>query len=1177
MTHLHIHLLGPFEASLNSEPVTGFHSDKVRALLAYLCVETEGAHRREKLAGFLWPDFPESVARTNLRSALSNLRKVIGDRPQSGNAQSLANFLCITRQTIQFNPDSEAWVDAHTFVKNLEAVHPSIAELEAGVACYRGEFMAGFSVPDTTIFEEWLLFQRELFERLILKALHTLADIYITQGEYARALSHAWRQVKLDPMREKAQRQLIRLLAYNGQVSEALIQYETLRCLLDDEIGVEPSLETAKLYKQIKDGTLIIPGSTSTSPPAFLFEEELERAAQSVFVAREGEMARLEQLFNRALVGKGQVVFIIGESGSGKSVLADEFVRHAMAAHPKLLALKGRCNAYTGIGDPYLPFREMIGMLTGDIETRWAGGEISGQHARRLWRGLPVVLQAILENGTDLIDRLIPGAPLLARAQVGTPSQAARLKEILEGRKFYRSEKDNLHQADLFEQTTKVLQVLSHKYPLILLVDDLQWADPGSIGLLFHLGRRLRGSQILLIGAYRPEEVAMGRPSANSGLERHPLETVIHEFQRDFGDIIIDLDETEGHTFVEAFLDSEPNCLDINFRQVFYQHTGGHPLFAVELLRGLQSCGDLIKDGSGRWIARPDLNWNTLPPRVEAVIDERIKQLPEVWRSILAAASVEGEVFTAEAVARVIEMDEDQVLGCLSGPLTHKHHLVQAQDLEWLGDQHLSHYRFRHFLFQRYLYDQFDPVQQAHYHQSLGSVLENLYGDQRGEMVTSLAWHFEAAGMKLKAAEYLLKAGNRAVQLFAYEEAIAHFRHGLELIETLPETQLRDQTEMSLQLSLAIPLGKIRAFSDAEIEQIYGRVRQLTQNVEPSLELFQALAGLKWYFDQRLELQKALELDQEMINLAGYLKMPELSVLAHQAIGATLLFLGRADEFLKEQQRMLALYNAERDRVLVQKFGYDVLQDTYNNTGWALWFLGYYDQSEESNKKALNLAREAAHPLDQGYAFMNAAFHYIDMREVASAREMAAKAIALSSEYGYSFCLGASLGTMGWVLGEEGQLEDGINMIHHGLAIVKEIGSWILYQQELSLLADTYRKAKKISEGLATVEEALVMVHEKGFRLEEPGLYRLKGMLLLLGGEANSEAEVCFQRAIEVARQLKAKTWELRATMSLCRLWQKQGQRERARKMLGEIYAWFTEGFETRDLKEAKAFLEALS
>jgi predicted ATPase len=165
---------------------------------------------------------------------------------------------------------------------------------------------------------------------------------------------------------------------------------------------------------------------------------------------------------------------------------------------------------------------------------------------------------------------------------------------------------------------------------------------------------------------------------------------------------------------------------------------------------------------------------------------------------------------------------------------------------------------------------------------------------------------------------------------------------------------------------------------------------------------------------------------------------------------------------------------------------------------------------------------------------------------------------------------------MGWVLGEEGQLEEGINMIHHGLAIVKEIGSWILYQQELSLLADTYRKAKKISEGLATVEEALAMVNEKGFRLLEPELYRLKGMLLL-GGEANSEAEVCFQRAIEVARRLKAKTWELRATLSLCRLWQKQGQRERARKMLGEIYAWFTEGFETRDLKEAKALLEALS
>ena len=1177
MSQLCIRLLGPFEATLNGELITGFHSDKARALLAYLCVEVQIAHRREKLVGLLWPDYPENNARANLRTILANLRRIIGDYPPTDNIKASSEFLFITRQTIQFNLDSDVYVDALELLTVLEGQKANLLDLEAAVTHYRGEFMAGFSLPGSPDFEEWLLLQRALFERLILKTLHTLAKLYITQGAYDRALPHVWRQVELDPMREIAQRQLIRLLAYNGQVSEALIQYETLRRLLNDEIGVEPSLETTKLYEQIKDGTLIIPASTSTNLPAFLFEEELERAAQPVFVAREGELARLEQLFNRALAGMGQVVFIIGEPGSGKSVLASEFIRRAMAAHPKLLALKGRCNAYSGIGDPYLPFREMIGMLTGDIETRWAGGEISGQHARRLWSGLPVVFQAILENGTDLIDRLIPGASLLARAQVGTPSQAARFKEILEGRKFYRSEKDNLHQADLFEQTTKVLQVLSHKYPLVLMVDDLQWADPGSIGLLFHLGRRLRGSQILLIGAYRPEEVAMGRPSANSGLERHPLETIIHEFQRDFGDIIIDLDETEGRTFVEAFLDSESNCLDSNFRQVFYQHTDGHPLFTVELLRGLQSSGDLIKDGAGRWIARPDLNWNNLPPRVEAVIDERIKQLPKVWRSILAAASVEGEVFTAEAVARVMEIDEDQVLGCLSGPLTHKHHLVQAQDLEWLGDQRLSHYRFRHFLFQRYLYDQFDPVQQAHYHQSLGSVLENLYGDQRGEMVASLAWHFEAAGMKLKAAEYLLKAGNRAVQLFAYEEAIAHFRHGLELIETLPETQQRDQIEMSLQLSLAIPLGKIRAPSDAELEQIHGRVRQLTQNVEPSLELFQALAGLKAYFDTRLELQTALKLGQEMINLAGYLKMPELSVFAHQAIGATLLWLGRAEEFLKEQQRMLALYNAGRDRVLVQKFGYDVLQGSYNNTVWALGFLGYFDQSEESIKKVINLVREAGHPYDQVFTFLNAAYHYIDMCEVASAREMAAKAIALSSEYGYSYYLGGSLGTMGWVLGEEGQLEEGINMIHHGLAILKEFGSWFTCLEELYLLADTYRKAKKISEGLATVEEALAMVHEKGCRLKEPGLYRLKGMLLLLKGEANSEAEVCFQRAIEVARRLKSKTWELRATMSLCRLWQKQGQRERARKMLGEIYAWFTEGFETRDLKEAKALLEVLS
>jgi len=1175
MTHLFIHLLGPFEANLNEVPLTQFRSDKVRALLAFLCVESDGAHRREKLAGLLWPDFPETRARTNLRRTLSDLRDVIDNRLEPGNALPSANLLRITRQTIQFNLDSDAWVDVQTIIKTLEASHPTIADLEAGVACCRGEFMAGFSLPDNTVFEEWLLFQRERFSRLTLDALGRLAEAYATEGAYARALPHAWRQIKLDPLCEKAHRQLMRLLAYDGQTSKALAQYEACRELLLEEIGIEPSEETAALYRKISNGELPASGNEKIRLPAFLLEEEALEDEPAVFVDRENELTWLDQSLDQVLAGQGHVIFIIGEPGSGKTILASEFIRQAMRSNSELLAVIGRCNAYTGFGDPYLPFREMLGMLTGDIETRWAGGEITGQHAQRLWGGLSFVLKTVLGNGQDLIDRLLPGVSLLARTHAVAPSLAAQLNALLEGRALYRSEKDKLQQTDLFEQYTKVLQAISHKHPLILMVDDLQWADPGSIGLLFHLGRRLRGSKILVIGAFRPEEVALGRLSADSVMERHPLETVIHEFQRDFGEIIIDLSETEGRGFVEAFIDSEPNCLDSDFRKVFYQHTNGHPLFSVELLRGLQARGDLIKDRSGRWMARSDLNWKTLPARVEAVVDERIKRLPEDWRSILATASIEGEVFTAEAVARVMEIDEDRVLGCLSGPLTHKHHLVQAQGLEWLGDHRLSYYRFRHFLFQKYLYDQFDPVQRAHLHHRMGSALIDLHGEKVEDLSVILAWHFEVAGMKSTAAEYLLRAGKRAVEMFAYDEAITHLKHGLDLIETLPETLHRDQLEISLLLALGLPFGAVKGPTDVKSEQIYGRVKQLTQNIEPSIELFQALLGLKEYYDLRLELQTALQIGHEMRKLAEYLDKPELLVLAHHGIGVTFLYSGRAEDFLKQQQQMLALYNSDYGNTLVEILGYDLLADTLIGTGWALWFLGYADQSEESYKKVFDLISEAGQPYIAN-AFMSAAYHYVSLSEVAHARDMAEKAITLSREHGFSFWLGGTFGPMGWVLGEEGHLEEGINMIHDGLTILKDIGSWLLYQQELSLLAETYLKAGKISEGLAVIEEALTMVRDKGFLLEEPEIHRIKGELLLSKGGASDEAQVCFHQAIEIARRLRAKSWELRATMSLCRLWQSQGKGKQAKALLIDIYGWFTEGFGYTDLQEAKTLLEGL-
>jgi hypothetical protein len=800
------------------------------------------------------------------------------------------------------------------------------------------------------------------------------------------------------------------------------------------------------------------------------------------FVARERELARLAQFLDQALAGQGRVVFIIGEPGSGKSVLAQEFVRQAMDSHADLVAVNGRCNAYTGIGDAYLPFLEMLQMLTGDVEARWAGGGITGQHARRLWARMPDAVQALLDDGPELIDRFVPGAAMLARARAAAPSQAARLAEMLERSAASGAGAANLQQTDLFEQYTRVLKALSREHPLILVVDDLQWADLGSIGLLFHLVRRLTGSRLLVVGAYRPGDVALGRPAAGSGWERHPLEPVIHEFQRDLGDVHIDLAQSAGRQFVEALLDTEPNDLDAAFREMLHRHTGGHPLFTVELLRGLQERGGLTKDESGRWIAAPALDWETLPPRVEAVITERISRLPEDWQSMLAAASVEGEEFTAEAVARVQMEDERQVVQRLSGPLSQQHHVVHAQGLQWLDGQRLSRYRFRHFLFQKYLYNKLDPVQRAHLHQAMGNALEALHGEQAGELAVPLARHFEAAGMTVKAVEYLLKAGNRDVRLFANDEAIAHYRRGIELVGTLADTAQRVQLELALQLALGVPLLATRGFSDAELAQTYGRARELTQRVEASFELFQTLTGLKDYYDVRLELQTARQVGADMVHLARRLNNAGLSAMAHHQASTTLLYLGQADGFLEQRARMLALYDAERDRPMVYQLGFDPLIASLSHAGWALWFLGYPDQARQRSEEAVSLAREWGHPFVEAFALFFAAQLYVYEREVHSVGERAEATIALSSKHGIAFWLAAGMCAMGWALVEEGRLGEGITQHLQAQAMLQAIGAELGVLQHLPLLAEAYRKAGMVPEGLAVLDRALALVQATGCR-----------------------------------------------------------------------------------------------
>lgn len=758
MARLLLTLLGAFEVDLDGQPVTAFEYDKVRALLAYLAVEADRPHRREMVAELLWPKRSERSARQNLSQALFKLRHLLD------NLQTAPPFLLVTPQTLQFNPVSDYQLDVTTFTNLLVAgqshAHDRLetcwmcrAQLRQAVTLYRGDFLKGFSLGDSPAFEEWSVLTREQLHRLAGEALGRLVSFFESEGAYDEALTYAWRQVELEPWREDNRRMLMRLLALSGQRRAALAQYDTC-CRLAEEIGIEPEAETTALHEEIRAGKLSGVTKRKARDESNLKPEESTSNRKPVvthyplspapFVGRETQLACLDNFLNTVLTGRGQIVFVTGDPGQGKTALIGEFIRRAQATQPHLIVVGGKGNAYTGSGDPYLPFREVLALLTGDIEAQWAAGAVSQEDADRLWHLLPHSIRALLEVGPDLIGSFLPAEALLKRAQAFRPELAkptwTHLNQLVE-RLTAPGDPATRPQSDLFEQYSRVLRWLAQHKPLLLVLDDLQWVDHGSANLLFHLGQRIEASQILIVGAYRPAEVAIGHPEG-----RHPLEPVVNELKRLFGAIEIDLAEVEDRSFVDDLLNIEPNRLNESFRQTLFQQTRGHPLFTVELLRGMQERGDLVQDQQGCWIEGPTLDWETLPARVEAIIAERIERLPESWLQVLTAASVEGEIFTAEVMARVQGISELEMVHGLSDNLERIHRLVKAETVRWLGGQRLSQYRFRHILFQKYLYQHLDAAERVYFHEAIGTILEALYQSDTTPIAMQLARHFEEAG-----------------------------------------------------------------------------------------------------------------------------------------------------------------------------------------------------------------------------------------------------------------------------------------------------------------------------------------------------------------------------------------------------------------------------------------------
>jgi predicted ATPase len=571
------------------------------------------------------------------------------------------------------------------------------------------------------------------------------------------------------------------------------------------------------------------------------------------------------------------------------------------------------------------------------------------------------------------------------------------------------------------------------------------------------------------------------------------------------------------------------------------------------------------------------------------VVAERIHRLPQSTQHLLSIASVEGDRFTAEVVAGVQAASERETLQCLSETLDRRHRLVSAEGIRRLGDQRLSRYRFRHILFQRYLYSNLDPVERAYLHERVGIVLEGLYHTHEiVAIAVQLARHFEEARITEKAIYYLHQAGERAVQMSAYEEGIAHLTKGLALLVGRPDggaegqrqtpEQRREHAEQELAFQLALGIGWVGAKGCVpEVLATYTRARELCEQLEKVSELGRVVGELSLFHYVRAEHQTARQLAEEALSLAQRDGDPLLIALERSYLAFILFCLGEYTLARSHLGPVIDFYEPEQHhRSLVSLRGSDTAISALAYDACCLWCLGYPDQATERSQEALALAREMGHPFSLVDILCYGGCLFASMRRDANAvLAHAEEMLELASEKVTGW-LGLATRFRGEALAMLGHYEDGMAQMREGLTL-QQSGYERCYQSgTFAALAKAQAKTGSPQEGLVTLAEALTWVEQSNERLWEPELHRLRGELLFTQGD-KAEAEASLHKAIEVARRQQAKSWELRAATSLSRLWHSQGKDTQARALLADLYAWFTEGFDTADLQQARELLEELS
>jgi predicted ATPase len=754
----------------------------------------------------------------------------------------------------------------------------------------------------------------------------------------------------------------------------------------------------------------------------------------------------------------------------------------------------------------------------------------------------------------------------------------------------------------MLREMGEAIDVITAARPLVLWLEDLHWSDASTLELLAFVARRSPPARLLLLGTYRPVEML----SAS-----HPLKQVTQElYAHHLGTELVQrrLTTNEIHTYLT--LRFPESVLPTRLGEVLHHRTEGNPLFLTTMVQEMVQHGVLSQTANGLWTLQGEVTelkeW--MPGSVRYLLARQRERLMSKEQWVLEAASLAGVEFSAATVAAALETEIVQVEEHCGRLAEQQQFLRLAGISEWPDGTRAARYGFLHALYQECWHERVSVSKQQRWHLQMGERKEAAYGQRAGEIAAELALHFEQGRNYRKAVQYLQQAGENAVRRSAYQEAIVLLTKGLELLQIFPDTRERTQQELTLQLALNSALILVKGFTAPEVEKAATRSRQLCQQLGETPQLFPVLGRLYMFHQNRGELQTTCELAEQMIRLAQSAQDRGLLSLAHTALGGTLYWLGELTSAQPHLEQAIALCGHLQHPRHTAAIADPRVHCLYY-ASVTLWHLGYPDKALKRSQEAVVVAAGSSHPFSLAQALGFAALFHSFRREWQIAQERAEAVIVLSTEQGFPFWLAQGTIVRGRALTEQGQVEEGLAQMRRGLAVFRDMGAELVRTALLHLLAATYAKVGRTEEGLRVVAEALAFVDKTGERFSEAELYRIKGELTFaqssvqglesgvqenqkakgkdqkvkntdprsLPPDPQGEAEAYFLKAIDIARKQQAKSLELRATMSLARLWQQQGKHHQAHKILSEVYNWFTEGFDTKDLQEAKALLEALS